>query len=97
MVLRASKEMTHPVVTCKLGHWKLRQTAVEYVEKAATSFFTEYFIPHTLESLENSAIGFVEKKMIILAAVVLLPVCGRGISGGHDGRAQTSARGKKTE
>lgn len=60
-------------------------------------FFTEYVIPYTSESLDTSAEGFVEKKVIILAAVVLMPVCGRGISGGHDVRAQTSAGGKKTD
>lgn len=96
---RASKEMTHPVVTCKLRvHTKnCSQMCSQGISGLLVRFFTEYFICYTSGSLESSARGFVEKKVIILVAVVLKPVCGRGISRGHDIRAQTSAGGKKTE
>lgn len=76
------------------------KTAVECVKKVCRDCllgFSLNAIPYTSESLDTSAEGFVEKKVIILAAAVLMPVCGRGISGGHDVRAQTSAGGKKTE
>lgn len=54
-------------------------------------FITGYLIPYTSESSETFARAFVKKKVIILAGAFLMPVCGRGISGGHDGKAQTFA------
>lgn len=79
-------------------HWKLRNTVVEWANKAFWGFllgFSLKFHPLHIRKLRDPC--FVKKKVIILAAAVLMPVCGHGISGGHDVRAQTSARGKKTE